>query len=128
MRTLIMAAALIGASAGAAVAQDAEKGEALFRKCRLCHAVGENAQNKIGFELNGLDGRHAGTVADFDYSDAHKNSGIVWGKASFKEYIRDPAAKVPSTKKVFAGIKDEQEASDLWAYLKQFAADGNIRK
>jgi cytochrome c len=93
MRTLIMAAALIAASAGAAIAQDAEKGEASFKKCRLCHAVGENAQNKIGPELNGLVGRHAG--ADFDYSDTHKNSAIVWGEASFKEYIRDPAAKVP---------------------------------
>jgi hypothetical protein len=28
-----------------------------LRKCRLCRAVGENAQNKIGPQLNGLDGR-----------------------------------------------------------------------
>jgi len=123
-----MAAALIAASAGAAAAQDAEKGEVSFPKCRLCHAIGENAQNKIGPELNGLDGRRAGAVADFGYSDAHKNSGIVWSEASFKEYIKDPAAKVPGTKKVFAGIKNEQEANDLWAYLKQFDANGNIKK
>jgi cytochrome c len=128
MRTSIMVAGLIAALAGAAAAQDVERGEASFKKCRLCHAVGDNAQNKIGPELNGLDGRHAGAVADFGYSDAHKNSGIVWGEASFKEYIRDPAAKVPGTKKVFAGIKDEQETSDLWAYLKQFDAGGNIKK
>lgn len=123
-----MAGALIAASAGTAAAQDVEKGEASFRKCRLCHAIGENAQNKIGPELNGLDGRHAGAVADFNYSDAHKNSGIVWGETSFKNYIKDPAAKVPGTKKVFAGIKDAQEASDLWAYLRQFDASGNIKK
>ncbi len=128
MRTLIIAATLIGASAGVAAAQDAENGEASFRKCRLCHAVGADAQNKIGPALNGLDGRRAGAVADFAYSDAHKNSGIVWGEASFKEYIKDPAAKVPGTKKAFAGIKDEQEASDLWAYLKQFDASGNVKK
>ena len=67
-----MAAVLIVASAAAASAQDVEKGETSFRKCRLCHAVGENAQNKIGPALNGLDGRHAGTVANFAYSDAHK--------------------------------------------------------
>jgi cytochrome c len=128
MRTLMMAAALIAASAGTAAAQDIEKGEASFRKCRLCHAIGENAQNKVGPELNGLNGRHAGAVADFDYSDAHKNSTIVWGEASFKDYIKDPAVRVPGTKKVFAGIKDAQEASDLWAYLKQFDASGNIKK
>jgi cytochrome c len=128
MRTLIVAAVLLAAAAGAAAAQDVEKGAASFKKCRLCHAVGESAQNKIGPALNGLDGRRAGTVADFVYSDAQKNSGIVWGEASFKDYIKDPAAKVPGTKKAFAGIKDEEEAGDLWAYLKQFAADGSIKK
>jgi len=128
MRTLIIAAVLIAASAGAAVAQDAERGEASFRKCRLCHAIGEDAQNKVGPQLNGIDGRRAGAVADFFYSDAHKNSGIIWSEATFKDYIKDPAAKVPGTKKIFAGIKDEQEADDLWAYLKQFDANGNIKK
>jgi cytochrome c len=128
MRTLMMAAALIATSAAMAAAQDAEKGAAAFRKCRLCHAVGADAQNKIGPELNGLDGRRAGTLADFAYSDAHKNSGIVWSEASFKDYIKDPGAKVPGTKKLFAGIKDEQEAADLWAYLKQFDASGTVKK
>ena len=128
MRTLLMAAALIAASAAAAVAQDIGKGETSFRRCRLCHAIGENAQNKIGPALNGLEGRRSGIVADFHYSDAQKNAGIVWDAASFNEYIRDPAAKVPGTKKVFAGIKDEQEINDLWAYIKQFDADGRIKK
>jgi cytochrome c len=128
MRMFVVAAVLIVASAEAASVQDVEKGAASFRKCRLCHAVGENAQNKIGPQLNGLDGRHSGSVANFAYSDAHENSGIVWNQASFKEYIKDPAAKVPGTKKVFAGIKNEQEADDLWAYIKQFDADGNLKK
>jgi cytochrome c len=126
-RMFVMAAVLIVASTEAASAQDVEKGEASFRKCRLCHAVGENAQDKIGPQLNGLDGRHS-SAANFAYSDAHKNSGIVWNQASFREYIKDPAAKVPGTKKVFAGIKNEQEADDLWAYIRQFDADGNLKK
>jgi cytochrome c2 len=45
------------------------------------------------------------------------------GKRS-KDYIRDPRAKVPGTKMVFAGIKNDKELDDLWSYLKQFAADG----
>ncbi len=128
MRTLIVAAALIAASAGTAPAQDAAKGEISFHKCLPCHAIGDNAQNKIGPELNGLDGRHSGTVADFGYSDANKNSGIVWNEATFKEYIKDPRAIIPGTKMIFAGIKNEQEVNDLWAYVKQFDADGNIKK
>ena len=26
---------------------------------------------------------------------------------------------------IFPGIKDEKQADDLWAYLKQFGPDGN---
>jgi cytochrome c len=55
---------------------------------------------------------------------ANKSSGITWNEASFEEYIKDPRAKVPGTKMVFAGIKNDKELKDLWAYLKQFAADG----
>ncbi len=127
-RTLIVAAALIAASTVAGLAQDVEKGANSFKKCLPCHSIGPGAKNKIGPELNGLDGRKAGTVAGFNYSDANKNSGIVWDEAIFKEYIKDPRAKIPGTKMTFPGIKNEQEINDLWAYLKQFDAEGNIKK
>jgi cytochrome c len=97
MRISIAAAVLIVASAGAAMAQDAEKGEHSFNKCLPCHSIGPDAQNKIGPVLNGLDGRHSGSVADFNYSDANKNSGIVWNETTFKQYIVDPKAMVPGT-------------------------------
>ena len=128
MRMLIVAAALIAVSTAAGLAQDVEKGANSFKKCLICHSIGPGAKNKIGPELNGLDGHKSGTVAGFNYSDANKNSGIVWNEANFKEYIKDPRAKVPGTKMIFAGIKNEQEVNDLWAYLKQFDAEGNIKK
>jgi cytochrome c len=102
--------------------------EISFKKCLICHSVGPGAQNKIGPAQNGLDGRKAGSVANYQYSDANKNSGIVWNEATFKEYIKDPKAKIPGTKMAFAGIKNDQEINDLWAYLKQFDANGNIKK
>jgi cytochrome c len=110
------------------VAQDAQKGATVFNQCMACHAIGPGAQTKIGPELNGLDGHKAGTVPNFSYSDANKNSGIVWNEASFKDYIKDPRAKVPGTKMIFAGVKNEQQVNDLWAYVSQFDADGNIKK
>lgn len=110
------------------LAQDADKGEHVFGMCLPCHSVGPDAQNKIGPELNGLDGRKAGTVANFNYSDANKNSGVVWNEATFKQYIADPRAMMPGTKMPFAGIKNQQQVNDLWAYLKQYDADGNIKK
>jgi cytochrome c len=106
-------------------AQDVAAGEQSFKKCLPCHAVGEGAKNKVGPVLNGLEGRHSGTIPDYSYSNANKNSGITWDEAAFKDYIKDPRAKIPNTKMIFPGIKNEKEAGDLWAYLKQFGPDGN---
>jgi len=114
-------------SAAAAQAQDLAAGEQSFRKCLPCHAVGDGAANKVGPELNGLDGRKAGTAPNYSYSDANKNSGMVWNEATFKEYIVNPMAKMPGTKMAFPGIKNETEVGNLWAYLKQFGADGKIK-
>jgi cytochrome c len=123
---LIVIAAM--AAASGAQAQDAAAGKASFNKCLACHAIGEGAKNKVGPELNGLDGRHSGTAPDYNYSDANKNSGITWNKEQFLEYIKDPKAKIPGTKMAFAGIKNETEANNLWAYLSQFDKDGKIKQ
>jgi cytochrome c len=128
MLRLMVAAALIAASAGIGLAQDVEKGANVFKKCLPCHSIGPGATNKVGPVLNGLDGRHSGSVEGFSYSDANKNSGIVWNEAAFKEYIKDPKAKIPGTKMIFAGVKNEEEINDLWVYLKQFDPQGNIKK
>ena len=128
MKTLIAATVLIVSSAGIALAQDVEKGAIVFKKCAICHKIGPGAKNLVGPELNGLDDRKSGSVPGFSYSDANKNSGIIWNEQTFEDYIKDPKAKIPGTKMVFAGIKNEQEAKDLWAYLKQFDPQGNIKK
>ena len=124
MKSILTVAAIMAALTQVAHAQDVAAGEQSFKKCFPCHSVGEGAKNKVGPELNGLDGRHSGSVADYSYSEANKNSGITWNEATFKEYIKDPRAKIPNTKMIFPGIKNETEAGDLWAYLKQFGPDG----
>jgi len=95
-------ALLIASSTASSVAQDAQRGATVFNVCLACHAIGPGAQNKIGPELNGLDGRKVGTVPNFTYSDANKNSGIVWNEATFEDYIKNPAAKIPGTKTILA--------------------------
>ena len=110
-----------------AMAQDVDAGKTSFNKCMACHSIGEGAKNKVGPELNGLDGRKSGSAPDYNYSEANKNSGITWNEANFKEYIKDPKAKVPGTKMFFAGIKNEKEVNDLWAYVSQFDKDGKIK-
>lgn len=86
----------------------------VFRKCQPCHDVGEQAKNKLGPQLNGLEGRKAGTTEGYDFSEANKSSGIVWSEELFKEYTKDPAAKIPRTKMMFSD-RNEKEIGDLWA-------------
>ena len=128
MKLAVLAAATLAAAmtmTSVAKAQDLAAGEQSFRKCGPCHSVGEDARNKVGPQLNGIDGRKSGTAPDYSYSDANKKAEITWGEDSFKEYIQNPMAKVPGTKMAFAGVKNEKEIADLWAYLKQFNADGS---
>ena len=130
MRKLTLSALVVIASmaaASSALAQDAAAGKTAFNKCMACHAIGEAAQNKVGPQLNGLDGRKSGTAADYSYSEANKNSGITWNETVFKEYIKEPRAKIPGTKMSFAGIKNEKEAGDLWAFISQYDADGKTK-
>lgn len=119
-----MRAVTFVAGAGEARAQDTAAGEKVFGVCKACHQIGENAKNAVGPVLNGVIGRMAGGIAGYSYSDANKNSGITWDDATFREYIKDPKAKVPGTKMIHPGLKDGQKTSDLVAFLNQFDADG----
>ena len=124
MRGFVFVALLAVAGAGQASAQDAAAGEKVFAVCKACHQIGETAKNSLGPVLNGVIGRKAGSVEGYSYSTANKDSGITWDEATFREYIKDPKAKVPGTKMIYAGLKDEQKTNDLVAFLKQFDASG----
>ena len=124
MRSLCVATLVVFGAITSAQAQDVAAGEKVFAQCRACHQIGESAKNAVGPVLNGLFGRHSGSIEGYNYSPANKNSGITWDEATFREYIKDPRAKIPGTKMIYAGVKDEQRVNDLVAYLKQFDASG----
>ena len=125
MRFLTSATLIAAAfAATSANAQDIAAGERSWNKCRACHQIGETAKNGVGPHLNGLFGRHTGAVEGYSYSTANKSADITWNEAIFAEYIKDPRAKIPGTKMVFAGIKNDKEIGDLTACLKQFGKDG----
>ena len=119
-----IAAIILGVSISRAPAQDVAAGEISFGRCLGCHAVGVDAKNKIGPKLNGIEGRKCGAVDGYIYSAANKDCSFTWSEAVFVEYIRDPKAKIPGTRKSISGIRDETEARNLWAYLRQFGPDG----
>ena len=121
-RMIMFAAALVAAMplvAGQALADgDAKKGKRVYNKCRTCHSIDEE-KNKVGPHLVGLFGREAGSVEGFRYSDAMKESGIVWDEETLEEFISDPKATVPGNRMPFSGIRKEEQVEDLIAYLKE---------
>ncbi|MBB3461170.1 cytochrome c family protein [Rhizobium sp. BK377] len=122
---LLIGASVIALSPGRSGAQEGDPtaGAAVFKKCATCHIV-ESDTNKVGPSLNGVLGRKAGTHPDFAYSASMKaagDGGLVWDEATLRDYLHNPKVKVKGTKMAFVGLKDDQEITDLIAYLKQYS-------
>jgi cytochrome c2 len=98
-------------------AQDASAGEKIFRNnCSICHSP-QPGRNLVGPSLFSVVNRHSGEIANFHYSDANKNSGLVWNAATLDRYLAGPREVVPGTKMTFPGLKDPQQRADVIAYL-----------
>ncbi len=105
------------AGSALALAGDAANGQRVFAQCRSCHAVQEG-RNLVGPSLYGVVGRMAGTVEGFRYSNANKESGVVWTEQNLFEYLENPRAYIPGTTMAFPGLRKEQDRADVIAYLK----------
>ncbi|MBN9236647.1 MULTISPECIES: c-type cytochrome [Phyllobacteriaceae] len=104
-----------------AQAQDAAAGEKVFTKCKVCH-IADQDRNLIGPSLHGVIGRTAGTHPNFAYSAAMVaagKSGVKWDEPTLTTYLHDPRAMVKGTKMTFPGLKDDQDITNVIAYLKQ---------
>ena len=129
-----MGAGLFG---GSASAQDAAKGEQVFKQCMTCHRIGPDAKNAVGPVLTGIIGRQSGTAAGFSYSALNKaagENGLVWSNDLIMAYLPDPNAFLKkfltdkgkadlatgSTKMTFK-LADEQQRKDVIAYLDKFS-------
>lgn len=106
--------------AAAKPAPDLAKGQALYEECKGCHSLTENI---VGPRHCGVMGRHAGSVADFDYTDAMKSSKIVWTDDKLDAFLTSPISYLSGTAMGFAGYFDPQERADVIAYLKQISDD-----
>jgi cytochrome c len=104
--------------APAFAAGDAAKGEKVFAKCKACHTT-EAGKNRVGPSLAGVFGRTAGTVEGFKYSDAMKNSGVVWDDETVSKYLESPKGFIAGNKMAFPGLKNQQDRDDVIAYLRQ---------
>ena len=118
MKTLIqglVAVALV--NGGAALAQDATRGEKLFSECAACHSPDRAAKDTVGPSLHGVVGRKAGEGTEFRYSPAMKRSGITWSSDTLNSFISDPQKLVPGNRMPYSGLPEAKDRADLIAYL-----------
>ncbi len=98
---------------------DAELGKRQFAPCSACHTVEEGGPNKVGPNLFGIIGREAAMREDFVYSEALKNSGVVWTDDNLRAWIAKPMDFIKGTKMPFGGYASEDIQNNVIAYLKQ---------
>lgn len=97
--------------------QDLVTGEKLFKtNCSICHSP-QPGKDLTGPSLFAVVNRHSGQIPGFHYSEANKNSGLVWNVATLDRYLAAPRELVPGTKMTFPGLKDPKQRSDVIAYL-----------
>jgi cytochrome c len=94
---------------------DPGRGKAVYQACEACHSIDEN---DLGPRHRGLVGRRAGSIQDYNYSAALKNSGLTWDAPTLDRWLTNPSAVVPGTK-MFFQISDPQSRADVIAFLEQ---------
>lgn len=126
MRAFFLVTFTLLFAAGSSFAQDVDKGAKVFKKCKACHQVGEDAKNRVGPHLNGIYGQKAGAAEGFKYSKSMTRmgaDGLVWTAETLDAFLENPKSLVSGTKMSFRGLKKEQDRLDVLAYLRAFSDD-----
>ncbi|WP_027856784.1 c-type cytochrome [Marinobacterium jannaschii] len=92
-------------------------GAEVFKRCHACHSA-DASKNTFGPSLTGVVGRKAASLPRFSYSDALKNSGLVWNEDNLRLWVADNEQLVPGTRMRHVSISDRAEQDYLIAYLK----------
>lgn len=113
----VVLTAIVLGHAPALGAGDASHGEELYQGCQDCHSLDTN---DIGPKHRGVFGRKAGSVPDYSYSPAVKNSGITWTDDTLDRWLTDPQKFLPGSR-MFYHLDSAKDRADVIEYLKQRA-------
>lgn len=113
--SILLMAGAGSAWADGALTGDPVHGKARYQACAACHSIDDN---DLGPKHRGVVGRRAGTVADYNYSPALRNSGLTWDESTLDRWLSNPSELVPGAK-MFFKLDDPQARADVIAYLKE---------
>ena len=100
-----------------------KRGAYHFRKCAVCHNLDNSDVPKAGPTLMGLFGRRVGSHPGYRYSDALRNSTIIWNEETVSQLFElGPDVLLPGTKMPLQKLPDAQARADLIAFLKEKTA------
>lgn len=127
-RTLLLSMVALAASYPVS-AQDATLGKSVFKQCQACHAVGPDAKNLFGPQLNGLADRNAGAAGSYDYSQALKSrvpTDSPWEHEALDSFLKAPMVYMPGTKMAYPGVRDDEERAAVIAWLNNIDVNGEL--
>ena len=113
--SFITAVSLLGSHATGRADNDLARGQALHEsKCLKCHSV---STNEVGPRHQNVVGRRAGSVPDFVYSTALKQSKVVWTEEMLDRWLSNPEALIPG-QEMDVRVRSAEERRLLITYLK----------
>jgi cytochrome c len=94
---------------------DAAHGQQIYEsRCVACHSPDAN---RVGPMHRGVFGRKAGSIANYNYSNALKKADVVWDDDTLDKWLTNPQAFIPGQKMNFK-VANPQDRADVIAYLK----------
>ena len=112
--TSLLGFGLVGAGTSSPAPSEIAAGQQIYERCGACHSLD---RDRVGPRHCGLFGRRAGSVPGFAYSDAMRNSGIVWTRETLDRFLANPLGTIPGTFMTYAGVQDPKQRAHLLAFL-----------
>ena len=105
---------------------DIAAGERSLAKCKACHTFDEGDTRRTpGPNLYGIVGAPVAHLEGFSYSAAmteKRDEGQTWTFEYLDEYLFAPRTVIPGTAMTFAGLKRDDERTNVIAYLRTLSA------
>lgn len=98
-------------------------GEQAYIQCSGCHSP---AYNRTGPKHCDLFGRQAGTLDGYEFSEAMRNSKIIWNEETLNAFLQAPLSNLPGTSMGFVGIQSDRTRQQLITYLISLTANNPV--